>query len=237
MEQSESTLTMKSWASQPLWDALKDSLPVDMGIVVYAVVFGALAHQVGLSVFEVLAMSALVFSGSAQFITLPLLQAGAGPLQLFMTTFLLSLRHLVMGLSLAPHLRKVRLGWRMLLAHSLCDESYALTTGHAARVGFSPTYMLGSGLATVLAWTSGTAVGAFLGSAVTDPQEWGLDFAFPAVFIALLAPQIKGRAGIAATIAASLVALVTAPYFGTGGSVLAAAFVAAGVGGMLSRES
>lgn len=234
MQQPESS-TM--WAPHQLWGALKDALPVAISIATYGVVFGALAHQVGLGVFDVLAMSALVFSGSAQFIALPLLQAGVGPFDLFLTTLMLSLRHLVMGLSLAPHLRKVPLGWRMLLAHGLNDEAYALTTGQAARVGFHPTYMLGSSLATFLAWMVGTATGALLGGAVAHPEKWGLDFAFPAVFIALLAPQVKGRAGIAAAVAASLVALLTAPLFGSGISVLAAALTAAGVGGVLSRES
>lgn len=226
-----------SWASRHLGDALRDAVPVAFSIATYGVVFGALAHQVGLGVFDVLAMSALVFSGSAQFIALPLLHAGVGPLDLFLTTLVLSLRHLVMGVSLAPHLRQVPLGWRMLLAHGLNDEAYALTTGHAARVGFHPTYMLGSSLATFLAWMVGTATGALLGSTVTQPEKWGLDFAFPAVFIALLVPQVKGRAGTAAAIVASAVALGAAPLLGSGGAVLAAALAAAGVGGVLSRES
>lgn len=236
MQDPQGNESRLNWASQPLWDALKHSLPVAVSIAIYGAVYGALTHQVGLNLFEVLVMSALVFSGSTQFISLPLLQAGAGPVQLFLTSLLLGLRHLIMGVSLAPHLRGVRMGWRALLAHGLNDEAYALTTGQAARTGFSPAYMLGAGLSTFLAWMIGTAAGSWLGSAVASPEAWGLDFAFPAVFIALLVPQVKGRAGMGSAVTAGLVALATAPLVGSGGSVLAAALAAAGVGGVLGRE-
>lgn len=226
-----------SAASRPLRDALKDAWPVALSIATYGIVFGALARQAGLGIVEVLAMSMLVFSGAAQFVALPLWQAGAGPLELFLTTLLLSLRHLVMGLSLAPHMRGVRLGWRMLLAHGLNDEAYAVTTARVARSGFQPKYMLGTGLATFVAWAIGSAVGVYAGSAMTNPGKWGLDFAFPAVFIALLVPQIAGRIGVVATIVAGVVALLAAPLVGSGGAVLIAALAAAGVGGVLSREA
>ncbi|HHY94945.1 MAG TPA: AzlC family ABC transporter permease [Firmicutes bacterium] len=220
----------------PLLEAVRDSAPVSLSIAAYGVVFGTLARQAGLATLDVMAMSALVFSGSAQFVALPLLQADTAPFELFLTTFLLSLRHLVMGLSLAPGVRRLGAGYRCLLAYGLNDEAYALTTRRAAQRGFDPAYMLGTGLSTFVAWVGGTVLGTLPSRLVTDPRQWGLDFAFPAVFIALLVPQVKGRAGLTAVLAGATVALLTVPFLGTGASVLAAALAAAVTGGALDRE-
>lgn len=220
----------------PFLEALADSLPVSLSIAIYGVVFGALARQAGFATVEVLAMSALVLSGSAQFVGLPLLQAGAGPVELFLTTFLLSLRHLVMGLSLAPRVRRLHLAYRSLLACGLNDEAYALTTGRTARRGFHPSYMLGTGVATCLAWVGGTVLGTLPARIVVDPHRWGFDFAFPAVLIALLVPQVRGRAGLAAVVAGGAVAVLAVPRLGTGVSVLAAALAAGLAGGALDRD-
>ena len=216
--------------------ALLDSIPVALGIATYGVVFGALARQAGLTLLDSLGMSALVFSGSAQFVALPLLQAGVGPAELFVTALLVSLRHLVMGLSLGPRVRGLAFGHRLVLAFGLNDEAYGLTTWHASRHGFNPAYMRGAGLATFLAWTTGTAAGAAFGAILPDPARWGLDFAFTAVFIALLVPQVKGKAGLAAAVAGGLTAVLSAPLLGGGGQVLAGALAAAAVGGILDRE-
>ncbi|MDI7250530.1 MAG: AzlC family ABC transporter permease [Bacillota bacterium] len=205
------------------------------GIATYGAVFGSLAHQAGLTFPVTVAMSALVFSGTAQFAALPLLQAAVGPQQLFVTAFLLSLRHLAMGLSLAPQLRSLKPGHRLVLAHGMNDESYALTVSHAARHGFDARYMLGTGLATFIAWTASTAAGTLLGGVVTDPAGWDLDFAFPAVFIALLVPLADGRAGVAAAITGALMALAAGPLLAGGGHILAGALAAAVVGGIVDR--
>lgn len=222
-------------SQRPFVRALTDSIPVAAGIGTYGAVFGSLAHQAGLTFSATLAMSALVFSGTAQFAALPLLQAAVQPGQLFVTTFLLSLRHLVMGLSLAPQLGRVKPAHRLVLAYGMNDESYSLTTSHAARHGFHPGYMLGTGLATFIAWTASSAAGALLGGVVTDPARWGLDFAFPAVFIALLVPLARGRAGVAAALAGALVAVAAGPLLRGGGHILAGALAAAVVGGIVDR--
>lgn len=222
---------------------LLDSVPVASGIAAYGIVFGTLSADAGLSALDVLAMSALVFSGSAQFAGLPLLKAGVGPGQLFAATFMLSLRHLVMGLSLAPMVKGRPLLQRLVLAFCLNDESYGLTTARAVRTGFSPGYLLATGAATFAAWVGSTVTGAVLArafafsGATADPARWGLDFAFPAVFIALLVPQVRGRASMAAAAAGMAAGLGAAPFLDTGGLVLAGAVAAGAVWAYLDRVS
>jgi predicted branched-subunit amino acid permease len=73
-------------------------------------------------------------------------------------------------------------------------------------------YLLGAGLALWTIWQTCTAIGIFLGAAV--PPSWGLDFALPLTFIALLAPVLKDRPAVIAALTAGVVALIGAgwPY-------------------------
>jgi 4-azaleucine resistance transporter AzlC len=169
-------------------------------------VWGGLARQAGLSLGEIVAMCLLVSAGTAQFVALPLLAGGAPAWLVVVTTFIVNLRHYLMAASLAPHFAGLS-RWRLaLLAHGVTDESYALTLARAAGGRASAAYFAGSAAAAYLAWDAGAVAGALLGSHIPDPRRFGLDFVFPAVFLAILARAVRARwewviAAVAAAIA------------------------------------
>ena len=111
-------------------DALTTVVP---SIVAYGVVWGGLARQAGLSLGELVAMCLLVTAGTAQFVALPMLQAGAPAWLLVVTTYIVNLRHYLMAASLAPHFAHLSRGRLALLAHGVTDESYALTMARFSR--------------------------------------------------------------------------------------------------------
>ena len=127
------------------WAGARDTLTtVVPSIVAYGVVWGGLARQAGLSLGELVAMCLLVTAGTAQFVALPMLQAGAPAWLLIVTTYIVNLRHYLMAASLAPyfaHLSRARLA---VLAHGISDESYALTMARFARQAAHPAYFAGS---------------------------------------------------------------------------------------------
>ena len=159
----------------------------------YGVVWGGLARQAGLSLGELVAMCLLVTAGTAQFVALPMLQSGAPAWLLVVTTYIVNLRHYLMAASLAPYFAHLSRGRLALLAHGITDESYALTTARFARQPAHPAYFAGSAAATYVAWYLGAAAGGVLGGRIPDPHRYGLDFVFPAVFIAILARTIQAR--------------------------------------------
>ena len=170
-------------------DALTTVVP---SIVAYGIVWGGLARQAGLSLGELVAMCLLVTAGTAQFVALPMLQAGAPAWLLVVTTYIVNLRHYLMAASLAPYFAHLSRGRLALLAHGVTDESYALTMARFARRPPHPAYFAGSAASTyVLAWYTGAASGGVLGGRIPDPHRYGLDFVFPAVFIAILARTIQ----------------------------------------------
>lgn len=191
---------------------IRRSLPFVASDFAYGLVFGVLARQAGMSLLDVMLMSGLVVSGSAQLVVLGLWVAPLPVLAIGLTTLVVNLRYLVMGATLRPLL--VRLSRVKLygLAFFMSDESWALTMREFADGRRDGAFMLGSGLLLTVSWFSFTIGGYLIGAAVTNPAQWGLDYASIAVFVALLAGMWKGKIDLVPWIVAALVAIAAAQW-------------------------
>jgi 4-azaleucine resistance transporter AzlC len=198
-------------------------------------VFGSLAQQAALNLGQAMAMSLLVYSGSAQFVILPLLQSGAALPGIALAVGAMSLRHVVMGLSLAPSLRQTPIVQRLLLAYAVNDETFAVISDRIRRQGASPAFMGGAALMAMVAWTVSTWLGFSLGQVLPAPETIGLDFAFTALFIALLVPQVCSRGAVVALLVAALVSVPLTPVLGLGIAVALAGVLGAVIGGSFER--
>ena len=184
------------------------SLALVPSVFVYGTVFGGLAVQAGLAPLQVLGMSVLVFAGASQFVALPMLAAGAPALAIVLTTYVINMRHNLMAATLAPSFRAFPRPWLALIAHVINDESFAVAV--ARRNPPDPWVFIGSALAVSGSFLAGVSVGTPLGGLVANPERWGLDFAFPAVFLALVALQLRRRADWVVALAAAVVAVAVA---------------------------
>ena len=72
-----------------------------------------------------------------------------------------------------------------------------------------------------VAWVAGTAVGAIGGQALGDPATLGLDAAFPALFLALLAPQVRRRKPLFVALLGGTIALALTPFTPPGVPIIA----------------
>ncbi len=176
------------------------ALPIVMGYVPVGFAFGVLAQKSGLSLWNAAAMSIFVYAGSSQLIAVGLLAAAAPAASIIITTFIVNLRHMLMSAALAPHLR----GWKKVeitaFAYQLTDESFAI---HARRfpsgdTGKAETFAVNA--TAQIAWVGGTLLGVLAGQLITDIQPLGLDYALPAMFIALLVLQLFNRIQVAVAV-------------------------------------
>jgi 4-azaleucine resistance transporter AzlC len=170
-------------------------------------VFGTLAGQAGLGAGEAVLMSALVFSGAAQFVVLGLWVAPLPVATIVFATLVVGLRHVLMGVALAPVFSKLPRLKAYGSAFFMADENWALTLGEFAKGRRDAAFLVGGGLLMFLAWTGSTFAGGALGGVVKDPSRWGLDFAFTAVFLALITGMWKGRSNILPWTVAAAVAV------------------------------
>src|SRR5919199_1902539 len=169
------------------------ALPIGLAGIAEGLVLGVLAARAGLSVFEVLLMSSLVFAGSSQFVAISMWANPIPVIAIVATTLLVNLRHVLMGLTLRPWYSKLPAPLAFGTYFFMTDESWALTTIETERKPFDAAFMLGAGLVGFVTWVGSTVVGRITGAAITDPASWGLDFAFVAVFIALLVSLGRGK--------------------------------------------
>jgi predicted branched-subunit amino acid permease len=132
---------------------------------------------------------------------------------------LLNARYGPMGLAAAPAFRGRR-ARRLAEAQLMVDEAWALSS---QRGRFDRHVLIGAGLLLYVAWVVGTAAGVFAGQALGDPKDLGLDAAFPALFLALLAGQLGTGRARAAAVAGAAIALVLVPISPPGVPIIAAA--------------
>lgn len=197
--------------SKEFYQGARDMLPMLVGAMPFGIIYGSLAVTAGLTPWQTIAMSVLVFAGSAQFIAISLLTSGVGLTVLLLTTFVVNLRHALYSASLQPFVRHLPTRWRMALAFWLTDEAFAVVQQRYVMRDESPHkhwYFLGAALAMYINWVACTLIGLVFGQSVPNLAEWGLDFAMLATFIGIVVPMLRSRPQIAAALIAAAVALV-----------------------------
>jgi 4-azaleucine resistance transporter AzlC len=190
-----------SVSAQRYRDGVRAALAVAATVSFFGASFGLVARSAGMGVVAPVVMSATTFAGSAQFAVSSILGAAGGATSAIAAAVLLNARYAPISISVAGLFRGPRLR-RLLESQLIVDESWAL----AARGGrFDRRILLGAGLLLYVSWVIGTAVGALAGDALGDPKDFGLDGAFPALFLALLVPQLRtSRAAVAALCGAAI---------------------------------
>ncbi|MEX1071939.1 MAG: AzlC family ABC transporter permease, partial [Anaerolineales bacterium] len=218
------------------WAGVRATFPLLVGAFPFGLIYGALAVTSGLSPLAAAAMSAFVFAGSAQFISVGLVAAGTPVSIIILTTLVVNARHILYSATLAPYLRKVPSRWLVPLGFWLTDESFVVAAkefDNNPRAANKDWYLLGSEIAMYLNWQMVSWIGIVAGQSISDPQSWGLDFALVVTFIGMLIPMIKGRPTLAAVLVAGVAALLGNGLPNQSGLLLAALL---GIGAGVATE-
>ena len=201
---------------------VRAGLPLVVPTLAVGISFGVLAEPVMGTVAPIV-MSVVVFAGSAQFAALSVLAAGGGAPAAITAGLLMNTRFLPMGFGVAPALRGGPLQ-RAAEGQAVVDASWAIASrggGH-----FDRGLLLGSTIPQAVGWMGGTAIGAIAGSALSEPERFGIDAIFPAFFLALLWEEAKGGRALGVAIGGGLVTLALLPLVPPGLAVFAALAVA-----------
>lgn len=197
--------------------------PVAAAAAAFSLSFGVLARAAGMGWVAPLVMSATTFGGSAQFAVVSVLEGAGSALAAITAAVMLNARYAPIGISIASAFRG-SVSRRLVQSQLIVDESWAMTLRR--RGGFDLHVFLGAGVVLYLAWNAGTVVGLLLGNVVGDPNRLGLDAAFPALFLALLVPQLRNRRAVSAALLGGGIALVLIPFSPAGIPIVAGAIAA-----------
>jgi 4-azaleucine resistance transporter AzlC len=191
-----------------------------VAVVGFGISFGLLARSAGMGWLAPLVMSATTFAGSSQFAAASVLDAGGTVGAAIAAAILLNARYGPIGVSVAPWLGGGVVS-RFFRSQLVVDESWAVSSDGEGR--FDPRILVGAGLTLYVAWVAGTAIGMAFGDVLGDPDALGLDAAFPALFMALLVPQLRSRTTIVAAALGGAIALALTPVAPPGVPIVAAA--------------
>jgi 4-azaleucine resistance transporter AzlC len=190
--------------------------------VSFGIAYGILASTVGMGSLAPIVMSATTFAGSAQFAAASVLDDGGSIAAAVVAAVLLNARYLAISVAIAGAFEGSRLK-RLFESQLIVDESWAVAQRGAGRI--DRRILVAAGLLLYPCWVGATALGVFGGGLLGNPERFGLDAAFPALFLALLVSVVKTRREISAAVAGGAVALVLLPLARPGVPVIAASAV------------
>ena len=198
---------------------MRAALPLVIPTALIGASFGVAAVTTGWGTVAPVVMSAIVFSGAAQFATLAVLSAGGSVVTAIIAATLIASRFLAIGVALGPFMRggPVR---RALEGQAVVDASLILARTGDAEYGVRR--LLGATLPQYVGWSLGTIAGVLAGDNIPDPKKLGLDALFPAFFLVLVWGELRSRAARVTAATATLIAVVLIPIAPPGIPVVAA---------------
>ena len=209
--------------------------PIGLGYIPIGLAFGVLAQKAGLNVYQIGLMSICVFAGSSQFIAVSMLTSGASIVSIVGTTFIVNLRHLLMGSSLATLLHRQK-RWKLsLFAYGVTDESFAVNyTGIISGKSSFNQALVVNHTANFI-WVASTMLGGGFGHLIPE-HAFGIDYALIAMFICLLIYQLKNRIDVLTAVIAGSSAVCLSLLMPGNMYIVLASVLAAGLGVVIKRS-
>ncbi len=215
-------------------DGAVASWPICFGYIPIGLALGVLADQAGIPVWAVALMSILVFAGSAQFICVAMLSAGASPWAIIFTTAIINLRHFLMSSAISVHLKGLRRFLLSLFAYGITDESFAVNMARFRNSDWDYKRALTVNQLANLTWICATVCGALIGQFIPS-GAFGTDYALTAMFLGLLLFQLHTMIHVLTGIMALLIGTIWYIIIPGDSYIIAASVGGASIGYLCKR--
>ncbi len=216
--------------NQDFFAGARAALPILLGVVPFATISGVAAVSVGLTPFEAVGMSFIVFAGASQLAVFQLMSVGSPWLIMLLTAWVINLRFTMYSATLAPYLQRLPAWQKAPLAYMLSDQAFGVSMGRFVtdETISRRWFYFGAALTVWTTWQISAITGALLGKLI--PDSWGFDFAFPLSFMALMFGALRDRPSVIAALTGGTMAVLAKGLPHNLGLVLASLLgIAAGV--------
>ncbi len=209
-----SNLSLQAEKKQAIHEGLIAVRPALIATFTWGLVTGVAMVKSGLTESAAVAMTLLVYAGSAQLTSLPLIAADAPLWLIFAAGCIVNLRFLIFSAALQPYFRSLPWFKRITYGYFTTDMAFVLFMprfGEASEKGtyFQRWFFLSTIIPGWLTWQSSSLIGVALGSLV--PSEWALDFAAVLALLAITIPLANSRPMMVSMLAAGLTAWISQP--------------------------
>lgn len=202
---------------------LQVGVSIAIGYFPVAITFGLLAERTGLTLMETVMMSAIVYAGAAQYMSLSLISAHIGAWEIILTTFIVNIRHFLMSASLNEKVENDSIWKKVLYSFGITDETFSVAAVRKETV--TTSYMFGLCLMAYGSWVVNSGIGHVVGGNLPLFLQDSMGIALYALFIGLLVPSLKKHRKIVVLAALSAVInsfFVFTGLLSTGWSIVAA---------------
>ena len=222
--------------SKDFKSGLADTWPMMLAFAPIAMLWGTLAAAKGFSPLEAMLMSALVYAGASQFVAIDMWAYPLPIALMVFTVFIINIRHMLYAASISRHMGEIPSRWHIPLMYILTDEAWALLERKALSHPLTLGYFVGIAFPLWPTWFFSSAIGAFIGTKLPDPALIGLDFAFAAMFITILAGFWKGPRTGAVIITSAAVAVLAKIYLPGAWYIVLGGLAGVAVAAIMHRE-
>ena len=214
---------------------VKDCIPTLLGYLSIGLAAGVVQKTAGLSIAEIALISLILYAGSAQFIAAGMIAVSSSPAAIVITIFIVNLRHILLSAALSPYFRHLTPLRNMLVGSLLTDETFGVAINQTLnKERISEQWMHGLNITAYLNWFLANIAGAFLAQWISDPDQFGLQFALPAMFIGILVISMmdrkKIRLDLVVAILAVIIAIGSSFLFSSSVGVIIATVIASTIG-------
>lgn len=207
MEQEKSNTKYKDFL-----DGIRLFLPIGAGYLPLGFACGIVCAEAGMSVIQIFIMSLLVYAGAGQYIAGGMIAAGASPLSIIITTFIVNSRHILYTSVLYPYISKWSFFKQSLFATQITDEVFAMHSSYMNKNNANTVTAFTLNIFSHSSWIISNTIGGISASLIPDSSKFGLDFTLYALFIALILPRLVNAAQGVALITGGIIATVFALF-------------------------
>ena len=134
---------------------LKKGMPIGLGYLPVAFTFGIMAVTNGIPIWLTVFISLSNLTSAGQFAGTNLIIAGAGIIEIAITTFVINIRYMLMSLSLSQKIESgTNLKSRLIFSFGITDETFAVAAVEKGKL--TANYMYGLITMPIIGWSFGT---------------------------------------------------------------------------------
>lgn len=189
---------------------MRRALPVVLSVGPFAVLFGALAVDNGLTPLEVVTMSAAIYAGASQMVGIQLFGGHVAAWLIVFSIFAVNFRHVLYSATVGRKFSGYSRFQKAVAFFFLVDPQFAEAEKRdeaGGRITFA--WYMGVAVPVYSVWVALSLVGAYFGRLIENPEALGIDFLLPLYFLGLVM-EFRHRANWLPVVVASAIASIVA---------------------------
>lgn len=180
-------------------------LPLSIAVIPWGILAGSMAVGAGLSVAKAMGMSAFIFAGAAQLMSIGLAMSQSPAWVIILSVFFLTSQHFIYALVFRSSVSQYKPHTRLTLGFLLTDELFAIGNQYKKRNRY---FLLGAGFGFYLFWVLSTYIGVLLANTIPNLSDYHLDFSIVAIFVPIVVSLMKNRAAVFGVLTACVLAFI-----------------------------